>query len=273
MISSPWPNSKKACFCISVDVDADSPLLWRMRDQRNILYIAELEQRQHGIRYGIDALCELFKKYNINGTFFVPAVVAEKNKSLLNKLISQGHEVGLHGYAHEAVRDISDEEFSAALNRSISVFEKQIGRKPKGFRAPGWEMTYHMLSELKRHHLYDSSLAGSDIPYSIGGIIEVPVSWSREDTSRFKMTGLADRWPPFSPVQVLEEWIFDYEATYERGGLFLLTIHDWISGRPAQLRLLEKLIQRVMKKDDVWFATCEEIAANHAEKEKLGNDH
>ena len=198
MTSSPWPNQKKAAFCISVDVDADSPLLWRMRDHNKILYISEIEQRQYGIRIGIDAICELFRKFDLKATFFVPAIIAERNEKLLNKFLSQGHEIGLHGYAHEAVCDITDSEFTIALERSIEVFERLTGRRPRGFRSPGWEMTNHMLSELKRFGLYDSSLAGSDHPYSINGVVEVPVSWSREDTSRFKMTGLNDRWPPFS---------------------------------------------------------------------------
>ena len=262
MTSSLWPTGKKAAFCISVDVDADSPLLWRMRNEDQIRYISELEQRQHGIRYGIDAICELFRNYNLRATFFVPAIIAERNRELLNNILLKGHEIGLHGYAHEAVRDITDTEFTKALERSITIFERQTGKRPQGFRSPGWEMTDYMLSELMRFGLYDSSLAGSDVPYSINGVIEVPISWSREDTSRFKMTGLSDRWPPFSPKHVLEEWIFDYEATYERGGLFLLTIHDWISGRPAQLKLLQKLIERAFKDNDVWFATCGEIAEN-----------
>ena len=125
MTSSLWPTGKKAAFCISVDVDADSPLLWRMRNEDQIRYISELEQRQHGIRYGIDAICELFRNYNLRATFFVPAIIAERNRELLNNILLKGHEIGLHGYAHEAVRDITDTEFTKALERSITIFERQ----------------------------------------------------------------------------------------------------------------------------------------------------
>ena len=96
-----------------------------------------------------------------------------------------------------------------------------------------------------------------------GGITEIPISWAREDTARFKLTGLADRWPPTGPDQVLAEWIFDYEATVERGGLFVLTLHDWIAGRPAQLRVLETLLSRIYADEATWLATGADIADHH----------
>lgn len=124
-------------------------------------------------------------------------------------------------------------------------------------------MTRHMLGELQRHGLYDSSLAGMDVPYTIAGVTEVPVSWLREDTTRFKLTGNADRWAPTSPKLVLEEWLFDWGATSDAGGLFVLTLHDWIAGRPAQLRLLDRLLREMTASPSVWVATGFEIAAHH----------
>ena len=263
MSEYPWPEGKRAAVMISIDVDADTPLLWLARGEAELRFIAELEQRQHGLRYGLKALQQALAVHATSATFFVPALVAERTPTLLSSLIAGGHEVALHGYAHEAVRDITDNEFTVALERSLHVFEGQTGKLPRGFRAPGWEMTRHMLTELERFHLYDSSLAGLDWPYTCGGITEIPISWAREDTARFKLTGLADRWPPTGPDQVLAEWIFDYEATVERGGLFVLTLHDWIAGRPAQLRVLETLLSRIYADEATWLATGADIADHH----------
>ena len=200
-----WPEGKHTAVMISIDVDADTPLLWRTREEVNMRFIAELEQRQHGLRYGLKALQELLAQHDTSATFFVPGLVAEWAPTLLSKLTAAGHEVARHGYAHEAVRDITDDAFTAALERSIQIFERQTGQSPRGFRAPGWEMTHHMLAQLECFHLYDSSLAGLDWPYTLGGITEIPISWAREDTARFKLTGLADRWPPTGPDQALTE--------------------------------------------------------------------
>lgn len=258
-----WPQGKRAAVMISIDVDADTPLLWRTRNEPDLRFIAELEQRQHGLRHGLSALVEVLRRRETSATFFVPALVAERRPDLLPRLVAAGHEVGLHGYAHEAVRDTTDEAFTEALERSHALFLRQTGAAPQGFRAPGWEMTRHMLGELRRLGLYDSSLAGLDWPYDVEGVTEIPVSWAREDTARFKLTGLADRWPPTGPDQVLNEWIFDCEATVACGGLFVLTLHDWIAGRPAQLRVLDALLAHIRSDPTIWVATGADIARHH----------
>lgn len=263
MSAYPWPAGKRAAVMISIDVDADTPLLWRTRAEPEMRFIAELEQRQHGLRHGLKALQDVLARHRTAATFFVPALVAERAPALLPGLVAAGHEVGLHGYAHETVREVSDAEFTAALERSIRIFEAQTGKTPRGFRAPGWEMTGHMLAEIARFSLYDSSLAGLDWPYTLGDITEIPISWAREDTARFKLTGLADRWPPTGPDQVLAEWIFDYEATAAAGGLFVLTLHDWIAGRPAQLRVLDALLTRIRADETTWITTGAAIAEHH----------
>ena len=259
----PWPPGKRSAMMISIDVDADTPLLWRTRSEGQLRYLAEWEQRQHGLRAGIAAILAVLARHDVSATFFVPGLVAERNPHLLPQLAQAGHEIGLHGYAHEAVRDISDTEFTEALDRSVAVVEAQTGMRPEGFRAPGWEMTPHMLAEIARHGFYDSSLAGLDWPYTTVGITEIPVAWTREDTSRFKLTGLTDRWPPTAPQIVLEEWLFDREATSAAGGLFVLTLHDWIAGRPAPLRVLDTLLAAARTDASVWIATGRDIARHH----------
>ena len=52
-------------------------------------------------------------------------------------------------------------------------------------------------------------------------------------------------------------------ATAERGGLFVLTLHDWIAGRPAQLRVLDALLERIRADGATWVTTGQEIADHH----------
>lgn len=259
----PWPEGKTSAAWISIDVDADTPLLWRQRDQADGGYLSEREQRQYGLRAGISRLLDVLARHEIQATFFVPGLVAERRPDLLPALIGRGHEVGLHGYAHEATREIDDAAFGAALERSLALFTAQTGRGPAGFRAPGWELTRGMHAMLRTSGLYDSSLAGHDHPYTLDGVTELPVSWTREDTMRFKVTGLDARWAPTSPHLVLEEWLFDWEACSEAGALFTLTLHDWVSGRPAASHLLDRLLARIRQDETCWFATGAMLASHH----------
>jgi len=260
-----WPQGKRSAFCFTVDVDAESPLLWSLREQTVHRTVGQFEQRQFGPRVGIWRLLDLLARFGIKGSFFVPAVVAEKHPELLPAFVERGHEVGLHGYFHEIVSHVSDQEFSAALEASIELFRRQVGVTPAGFRSPAWEMTAHMLAEVKARGMYDSSLSGFDNPYTIADVVEVPVQWALDDAVFFKfLGGGVDNWAPSPPRQVLEGWIDEWDMLHADAGLFMLTVHDWISGRGHRIRLLETLLERVCADPTAWIATVGEVAAHHA---------
>lgn len=257
-----WPAGKRAAACFSVDVDALSPWLWEMRDGVPGT-LAAREHRNYGMRRGLARMVDMLDRLGLRGSFFVPGVVAEENPDLLPGLLARGHEIGLHGYYHEIVADITDAQFTEALERSIDLFRAQTGQTPAGFRSPAWEMTPHMLSELRRLGLWDSSLMGHDLPYTIDGVTEVPVRWDNDDAIFFKFLGAGER-PPRSHLEIGATWTDEATAQVEDGGLFMLTVHDWISGRAARVRMLEDLWRGLAERGDVWIATCGEIAAHHA---------
>ena len=47
----------------------------------------------------------------------------------------------------------------------------------------------------------------------------------------------------------------------EVGALYSLTMHPFVSGRPARAAALELLIERARAMDGLWLATGEELAA------------
>ena len=260
-----WPQGHRSAFCFSVDVDAHSPLLWSLRDQPASRLVAQHEQRQFGPRVGIWRILDLLERHGVKGSFYVPGVVAETWPELLPAFVERGHEVGLHGYFHELVAQVSDAEFTAALDASLELFQRQVGLQPRGFRSPAWEMTAHMMAELHKRGMYDSSLSGFDHPYTVGGVVEVPVQWAIDDAVYFKfLGGGVDHWPPSSPRPVLEMWSDEWDMLHAEGGLLMLTIHDWISGRAHRIRLLDQLLERICASPGAWITTVGEVAAHHA---------
>jgi peptidoglycan-N-acetylglucosamine deacetylase len=260
-----WPEGHRGAFCFTVDVDATSPYLWSLKDEPPPRLLGQMEQRLFGPRMGIWRILDLLEQYEIKGTFFVPGIVAENHPDLLPAFVERGHEIGLHGYFHELAAQASDAEFTGALEASLEVFKHQVGVVPKGFRSPAWEMTPHMLSEVKRHGLYDSSLMGFDHPYTMDGVTEVPVQWAVDDAVYFKFVGGGgDKWPPAATGPILETWIDEFETLQRFSGLFMLTIHDWISGRAHRIRMLERLLDRVKGDRSCWIATVAEVASHHA---------
>ncbi|WP_118134139.1 polysaccharide deacetylase family protein [Oceanicella sp. SM1341] len=259
-----WPEGYRSAACFSVDVDAHAPLLWQTRET-GVKTLGHLEQRRFGMRQGLDRILELLARHGISGSFFVPGVVAEEYPDLLPKLLDAGHEIGLHGYFHEIVGEITDTQFTEALERSLALFATQTGHYPTGFRSPAWEMTPHMLAECARLGLYDSSLMGFDHPYTMAGVPEIPVQWGIDDAIFFKfLGGGADKWPPQSTRDVGETWAEEWRLLHGYGGLFMLTVHDWISGRARNIAMLDRLLTEIRAADGVWFTTAAALAAHHA---------
>lgn len=266
-----WPEGKQSAVLISVDVDAHVPYMWAHRDgvpER----LGTLEIRRFGPRTGVYRLLDLFARYGIRASFYVPALTAETYPEMLPAILEGGHEIGLHGYFHEIVADASDAEFTGALEASLELFARQIGKVPVGFRSPAWEMTPHMLAEVRRVGLaYDSSLSGFDHPYEMDGVLEIPVQWALDDAIFFKFEGGGrDKWPYQSGEAVLQDWLSEWQAVHRFGGLFTLTVHDWISGRAQRIALLEKLLDKITASPDSWIATAQEIASHHVSSINVG---
>jgi peptidoglycan/xylan/chitin deacetylase (PgdA/CDA1 family) len=109
---------------------------------------------------------------------------------------------------------------------------------------------------------YDSSLMSDDRPYELledgqaTGIVELPVDWILDDAPLFDPRGNNYA----SPRDVLQVYIDEFDRAWEERGMFLLTMHPHISGHRSRIIVLEKLIEHIMAKGGVWFATHQQLA-------------
>jgi len=77
------------------------------------------------------------------------------------------------------------------MRKALASYSKIIGGKPRGYRAPVYNVTQEVIDLLIEHDFkYDSSLMADDIPYRMktkaGELYEMPVHWGTDD------------WPPFA---------------------------------------------------------------------------
>jgi peptidoglycan/xylan/chitin deacetylase (PgdA/CDA1 family) len=80
------------------------------------------------------------------------------------RIVSEGHEVGLHGWIHERNSVLSYETERELMLRSADTLEYLTGTRPVGIRTPSWDFSAHTLRIEQEPDLrYDSSLmAGED---------------------------------------------------------------------------------------------------------------
>ncbi len=104
---------------------------------------------------------EMLKKLNLKITFFIVGRDAddERNFDVLKEITKDGHEVANHSYNHESWFHLySKEKIKEELTLTEESIEKTTGKKPLGFRGPGFSWSKPLLEELRnRNYLYDAS--------------------------------------------------------------------------------------------------------------------
>jgi peptidoglycan/xylan/chitin deacetylase (PgdA/CDA1 family) len=241
---------------------------------------------------GMPRLLKLFDKYGLTTTWFIPGHTAESFPRETAMAVEAGHEIALHGYSHENPLAMSADQERAVLAKSIEVLERASGRRPTGYVAPWWEMSAMTVDLLLKYGFtYDHSQAYRDfVPFYArtgdrwttidylkdAGDWMKPLQHGKEiDLAEIGANWYVDDLPPMmfikaspnshgfvNPRQIEELWRDQFDWVYREldYGVFPITIHPDVSGRPQVLLMLERLIEYIGGHAGVRWATMEEIA-------------
>ena len=81
-------------------------------------------------------ILDVLKRYKVPATFFIVGENALTERSLLTRIVAEGHEVGSHTYTHPNLAGASDTDTDIELNATQRLFQAFTGRSLKLFRAP-----------------------------------------------------------------------------------------------------------------------------------------
>ena len=262
--------------CLSFDFDAIS--VWvGPRGTRSPNLIARGEFGP----VGAGRLLDLLGEQQIPSTWFIPGHTIDTYQDVCRRVAAEGHEIGYHGYCHEAPsskRAEADER--ATLTKAIDRIVSIAGGPPVGHRLPGGNLGDRWLGLLLEHGFsYDSSMAPDDYaptwcrrgdvpdtdgPHRFGDrvdLVELPFDWSLDDWPYFS----SER--PFqeglrSPSEVYDIWAHDFDYLVQKvgAGVFVLTMHPQCIGRGSRMLMLERLVEHMSGHDDVRFCTMAEAA-------------
>ncbi|WP_326834724.1 polysaccharide deacetylase [Amycolatopsis rhabdoformis] len=265
-----------AAVCLTFDFDAIS--LWIARGQ---VTPGPVSRGEFGA-YAIGRILDLLRRHEVPATFFIPGHTLETYPAQCAAIAEAGHEIALHGYAHEPVSTLDRDAELAVNRRSAALIERLTGAPPAGHRTPSWDFTENTIEILGELGVeYDSSLMGTDFepyfarlgdvcdpsgPYRFGAesaIVELPVSWTLDDYPHLEylrlpqgvMPGLQDAEAMFDrflrDVRYLTETVPDGVAT--------VTLHPQVVGRGARMAALERFVTGC-RELGVGFERCVDVA-------------
>ena len=237
-------------------------------------------------------LLNLFRKYKLKTSFFIPGHSIESFPDVVKRIAAEGHEIGAHGYTHENPIAMTPTQEEAILVKSIELIEKFSGKKPRGYVAPWWEMSNSTAALLLRYGFrYDHSQGYRDfqpfyarvgdswtvIDYSkraeewmrpmVHGkeidLVEIGANWCVDDLPPMLFMKKVPNSHGFvNPRDIEQMWRDQFDWVYREMdyGVFPMTIHPDVSGRPHVILMLERLIEHINRHDGVRWLTLEEMA-------------
>jgi peptidoglycan/xylan/chitin deacetylase (PgdA/CDA1 family) len=260
----PWPNGARCAVAITFDLDTDSILHLAHPDRADTLVSALSWLRYDEV--AVPRILETYRRFGLRQTFFWPAWCAERYPHLVEAVLNDGHEIAHHGYLHEHPNEQTRDRELYWLRRGIEVLERMTGRRPRGWRAPLYQFSKHSADLLcQEGFLYDSSLMGDDVPYilktKLGEVLELPSHWALDDWPHYTHSlELNYLMPIKAPDEAMNTFMAEFEAMWEYGGLWVAVWHPFVSGRLARWARVVQMIEYMLNKGSVWFATLEEIA-------------
>lgn len=255
-----WPDGIQCAVTLTFDVDAET--LWLSGDMANLSRPGLLSQGTYGARVAVPLILELLDREGLPATFFVPGWTAETHRDVIERVHQAGFELGHHGWIHEHASNLDRAAEEEVLRKGIDALVAITGISPRGYRSPAWEFSANTLDLLQEYGFsYSSNLMSHFKPWMHPDtdIVELPVQWLLDDAPFFLFGGGRPR-PISSAENVYQAWSEEFDGIYLHGGLFNLTMHPQVIGRPGRLLMLGRLIEYIRSHPGVWFATAGEIA-------------
>ncbi|MFQ5975458.1 MAG: polysaccharide deacetylase family protein [Candidatus Hydrothermarchaeales archaeon] len=217
---------------LSFDVERDPPLA-----NKNEVTFRGVDE--------IPRILGILKEHDAKGTFFVTGRIADRYPEMLDEIVKNGHEIGVHGgYFHDkTLNGLSKVDQRDAIKGTFDLIEDATGRNPSGYRATGHlidSLTIEALDEMG--FMYDSSV----VP-SIGGLylyghpINSPERPYRPSIDNLFIEGeLGITEVPLTPVVLngnLDSLLGYQGVTITKMELFIAIVDSKLTGKPVVLYL------------------------------------
>jgi peptidoglycan/xylan/chitin deacetylase (PgdA/CDA1 family) len=282
---------------VSLGIDIDAVAGW-LGSYGGAESPSDIQRGIYAGQVGVPRLLKVFERADIQTTWFIPAHSAETFPYECKMIVDPGHEIGAHGYSHENPVAMSQAQEDAVMERSIETLTKLTGKQPKGYVAPWWELSNYTPTLLNKFGFtYDHSQMHKDfVPY----YVREGDSWTAVDYNKpaeewmkplihgheIPLVEIAANWyvddlPPMmfiksspnsagwvSPRDIEDMWKQEFDWVYREldYGIFPITIHPDVTGRPQNLLMIERLIDYIKGHEGVKFTTMENIAEDFTKR-------
>ncbi len=92
------------------------------------------------VERNIDLILSLLDERQIKATFFTLGWIAKRYPEMTTRIVKNGHELASHGWGHQRVTDLDENQFRDDVTRSKKLLEDIGGQAVLGYRAPSFSI-------------------------------------------------------------------------------------------------------------------------------------
>lgn len=216
---------------------------------------------EYGSRVGFWRLKRLFDERKLPMTIFGCALALERNPLAAAAIKEAGYDVCSHGWRWIKHFELSEEEEREHIRRAVASIEQTTGERPLGWYCRyGPSVNTRRLVAEEGGFLYDSDYYGDELPFwkTVEGRphLVIPYSLTNNDGKYAGSVGTSDQW--FSFIRDAFDMLYREGATQPK--MMSVGLHMRLIGHPARAAGLERLLDHVMKHEDVWVTRRVDIA-------------
>lgn len=116
----------------SKDEETDSPRTGKYADKKIYLTFDD------GPSIYTDDILDILKEYDVKATFFVVGKTDDYSKKMYQRIVEEGHTLGMHSYSHQYSKIYNSvEDFEKDFTKLSKLLYDTTGYKPSIFRFPG----------------------------------------------------------------------------------------------------------------------------------------
>ena len=272
-----WPGGAKVALSLVLNYEEGGEMSVLEGDPHSEAYIHELigappviggrnlnveSMFEYGSRAGFWRIHRTVTRHRMPLTVYAVGQALERNPDAARAMAEAGWEVASHGWRWIDYADVPEEQERAEIARTVEVFERLVGRRPVGWYTGRTSMATRRLVAEEGGFLYDSDSYADDLPYYVEAAgrphLVLPFTLDANDFKFLQANG-------WMTADDLLHYLIDTlevlaEEGVERPRMMNVGLHCRVIGRPGRIRALDRFLEHVAARDDVWVATREQIA-------------
>eukprot|EP00455_Lapot_gusevi_P040868 TRINITY_DN4671_c0_g1_i8.p1 TRINITY_DN4671_c0_g1~~TRINITY_DN4671_c0_g1_i8.p1 ORF type:complete len:232 (-),score=72.08 TRINITY_DN4671_c0_g1_i8:130-825(-) len=217
----------------------------------------------------------LFDSFNFKFTCYAVGRALEHNPAAGKAMVEAGHEVASHGYRWINYQHTPEDEEREHISKSIDAIIQSTG----GVAPVGWytgrispNTRRLVVEEYRRRQLpllYDSDAYNDELPYyvTVSGqpLLVIPYTLDCNDMKFCVPPGFTSTDGFFQYLKDTFDFLYNYEGdTCPK--IMNIGLHCRLVGKPGRIMALQRFMEYIHSKPQVWVATRRDIATHWIEK-------